>query len=229
MKKLAKILTAAVTASLMLIVMCIGVSAEGIFDNAVTIKSGKINEVEIKNYGDEFVYKINVAKSGEMSIAMSAEIKQATFRVFDSDYNEVELTDNVTTGKYFTMGSVDRIEYNSSSKIFKGTFTCQVKKGTYYFYFGRESYNGTVKFTVKVPGGNKEYVSCPVIELKKGDTISVGAMISNKTSSKITLETSDSKVAKYDYDNVVTAVSKGTAIITIKSGSETFRLAIVVK
>ena len=230
MKKFGKILAAVLTSVMLIAAMCIPASAMGIFDKAKTIKSGKENLCNIAESDAQYPYKIKVNKSGTMKISLSHELQQVIVQVYDSDYNRVALEeDEIKTGTFG--GTANQNTYwNGDSKIFRGTVKCAVSKGTYYIVIQQYYGQGNVNFTVTAPGGNTaEAPSCAAIVMKKGTTVNLAALVSGKAKKNVTLTTSDKKVAKVDSDGNVTAAAKGTSVITIKSGKNSFKIAVVVE
>ena len=104
-----------------------------------------------------------------------------------------------------------------------------VKKGTYYISITHLYGNGSgdTKISVEYPTATADTV--PAVVLKKGDTIMLGAIVSGDPKTEVTLSTSDKNVAKVDSDGVVTAVSSGYSVITIKDGKKNYKIGIIVK
>lgn len=220
-KKLLAGILAAVTFAL---TAAMTVSAESIFDIAKNIDSGKkitktLDDKESMNY------KFTPTKKGTATLKFTVKAKYFSVYVYDEDGESIDYKKNITMGT--TGWSFKELEWNSNAETFKGTVTFDVKANkTYYVKIERSTSVGSGKFEVsfKYPTGEAEETALMTVTLKKGDTLQLGA---NGSSAK--WSTSNKAAATVSSSGLVKAVKKGKAVITLKCGSQSQKIEIVVE
>lgn len=202
-------------------------SSLGNYKNA---PSGKTYTSDMSVKGDERVYRFNVAKSGIMKIRLAAdyadyysdEILATLYR--DSDDNDVEISNmNVISGSHYENNDTyASICYKTTAEL-----SYKVTKGTYYLrVFKNWSNTGTLSMTATYPEGssNDGKISCLSLNLKKGGTLQLGAVMA--VDGNVTWTSSKTSVATVSSTGKVTAKGTGTAVITAKSGKNSVKIQI---
>ena len=135
-----------------------------------------------------------------------------------SGYSNMSLFQNTNVEKY-----KGKLHFNAS------------KKGTYYFHFYRQIYyldnginGGDTTFKITAPGESSpkaelDYLS---VTLEKGDTLKLGAVLTEDSDDKVTWKSSKTSVATVSSSGKVTAKKKGTATITAKLGDSTLKVKV---
>lgn len=201
-------------------------SSLGNYKNA---SSGKTYKSDLSVKGDEQVYRFNVAKSGTMKIRLAAdqyyysdEILATLYR--NSDDNDVEISKmNVISGDFYENNDT----YASIGCKTTAELSYKVTKGTYYLrVFKNESSTGTLSMTATYPQGssNEGKISCLSLNLKKGGTLQLGAVMA--VNGDVTWTSSKTSVASVSSAGKVTAKGTGTAVITAKSGKNSVKIQI---
>lgn len=226
--RLKRILAAALAAVTFALAMAVPASAESIFDSAKNIDSGK-KVSKTLDRGKSMDYKITPTEKGTATVKVTAKTFMFYFYVYDEDGNDV----SYDYGK-ITMGSKDLTSkkgffWDKNAETFKGTFSFDVKANkTYYVQIKRYdwSYDGNGKFeaSFKYPSGETEPSALMTMTVKAGDTVQLGANGDNASWS-----TSKKSVATVSKSGLVTAVKKGKAVITLKCGSKSQKIEIVVE
>ena len=236
MKKITKILSALMAAVMALTALGITAFAESIEDTAKSIKSGE----KVSTYvSDEKDYKISVKKSGSLILKFASKIPEIRIYVYDSDGSSIIYDDcTVTSGhaEWSTNNEYTWADWNSTVEKSVGTITYTVKKGTYYIRFGRSIYSsdsGSCKlnFTATFHSSSSTKtakISYLSIEIPKGTTMQLGAVLSAKSDTKVTWSSSKSSVVSVNSKGKITAKKKGTAVITAKLGSSKMKIKIKV-
>lgn len=232
--KIAKKIAALVcAAALTVAALVVPVGADSIADTAQAISSGKSVSTILPSRDDVADYKITVKSAGTLKLSVESQMYSAYVEVYDSDGNVLSTIDNATTsGSCSSAGKTCHYMYwNSTIEKYKGTVSYSVKAGTYYIRFVRNCIdgNGKLTFTATFPSGEsakKAKVSYININLEKGDTLSLGATVSN--GGTVTWKSSNSSVVSVTSTGKITAKAKGTAIITAKCGTSTKKVKIVV-
>lgn len=202
-------------------------SSLGNYKNA---PSGKTYTSDMSVEGDERVYRFNVAKSGTMKIRLAADyyssysddILATLYR--DSDDNDVEISNmNVISGDHYENNDTyASIGYKTTAEL-----SYKVTKGTYYLrLFKNQSSTGTLSMTATYPEGssNDGKISCLSLNLKKGGTLQLGAVMA--VDGNVTWTSSKTSVATVSSTGKVTAKGTGTAVITAKSGKNSVKIQI---
>lgn len=84
--------------------------------------------------------------------------------------------------------------------------------------------SGKIEASFKYPSEEQEPTVLMSLNLKKGDTVQLGA-----NGDKASWKTSQKSVAMVSKDGLVTALKKGKAVITLKCGSKTQTIEIIVE
>lgn len=220
--KLKRIL-AAVLAAATVVLTAATVSADSIFDTAKNIDSGKKVSKTLDS-GDSIDRKITPTEKGTATVKVTAKTNYFKFNVYDEDGNDVGCEEDIKQG-WTTAG--DHF-WDSKVGCYIGTFSFDVKDNkTYYIQIKRGSYQqGSGKFeaSFKYPSEEQEPTALMTLNLKKGDTVQLGA-----NGDKASWKTSQKSVATVSNDVLVTAVKKGKAVITLKCGSKTQTIEIIVE
>ncbi|MCD7841998.1 MAG: Ig-like domain-containing protein [Lachnospiraceae bacterium] len=115
----------------------------------------------------------------------------------------------------------------------KGKITAKSKTGTAYITITLKSgLTKKVKVTVQKSAVKTTKITVPskTVSIKKGKTYTIKPVISPITSvQKVTYSSSNKKVATVNSKGKITAKKKGTATITVKSGSKSVKIKVTVK
>ena len=136
-----------------------------------------------------------------------------------------------------TFANGDSVKATSSNK---SVATVSVKGGTITVTGGKKAGTATVTVTtasglkktlkVSVPKVHTTKVTCKNITVKKGKTAQLKYQVTPTLSDdKLTFSSSNKKVAVVSSKGVVKGVGKGTATITVRSGSKTVKVKVTVK
>ncbi len=219
--KLKRILAAALAAAT-LVLTASTVSADSIFDTAKNIDSGKkISKTMDTN--DSLEYKITPTEKGTATVKLMFQSDYLKFNVYDEDGETVDHEHDVKMG----MSLSTSYAWDSSARCFKGTLSFDVKANkTYYIQFKRNSAvgSGKIEASFKYPSEEQEPTALMTLNLKKGDTVQLGV-----NGDKASWKTSQKSVATVSESGLVTAVKKGKAVITLKCGSKTQTIEIIVE
>ena len=232
--KIKRIAAAVLAAVMVVMTMAMTVSAESIFSSSKSIDSGK-KVTKTLDRGEALYYKFTPASKGTAKIKITAEVYSLHFYVYDEDGNDVAFKKDIPMGEE---GSNTKYYWKDSAETFKGTFSFSVAaKKTYYVKidrgtdFGDEHYGsagngGTGKFEISFSYPTTTKADDTLLftyTLKKGKTVQFGA-----TDADAKWSTSNKSVATVSSKGVIKGVKKGEAIITIKSGSQTQKIKIIV-
>ena len=227
--KLKRIAAALVAAVMVVMTMAMTVSAESVFKTAKKVDSGKKVTTTLETHGGSTAYKFTPAAKGTAKIKVTSEVKEFHFFVYDEDGKDVEFKYDISMGDY--RGFANTYKWNENAETFKGTFSFDVKaKKTYYVQLEVYRYNdgkGTGKFEIsfKYPT-DKAADDTPLMSLtvKKGGSVQLGS-----TASGATWSTSNKSVATVSSKGVVKGVKAGKAVITLKCGSKSQKIQIIVE
>lgn len=233
-RKLAAVLSAAVIAVTACASMAVTAGADSIFSTAKEIKSGEANVSPVIAGGKCADYKINVSKSGILTVELTAGWYKTDLNVFDSNGNSIGYNDyEVTSGKFSRYDNDGLIfNWNDTTETLKAKAFFAVDKGTYYIRAKRDSWGGNdgsgkLTFTATYPSasstGKINYIT---INLARGDSISLGADMTG--SGTVTWKSSKSSVASVSSTGKVMAKSSGTTVISAKCGKTTKKIKIKV-
>lgn len=230
MKRLKKILAAALAAAMAFVMLAVPAGAESIEDTAKAIKSGKAVS-KILTYDDSTAdYKVTISKSGTLKLDIVSKMHEVDVYVYDSDGKEIASTKTAAVSGEITEAEYTRTccFWNSTMEKFKGNISYSVSKGTYYIRLKRYYYAGeNVTLTATFPSSDSSSTSSSpylTLEVKKGSSVQLGTTISGATWS-----TSKKSVATVRSSGKVTAKKKGSAIITAKVNGTTIKVKIKVK
>lgn len=224
--KLKRIAAAALAAVSLLLSMAMPVSADSIFDTAKDIGSGK-KVSKTLDKGDTIDYKITPTENGTATVKLTANTNCIDFYVYDESGNELEFECSASLGSKNKYNG--KLYWDKSSETFKGNLSFDVKANkTYYIRAGRNANSvlgdGKFEASFKYPTGETIPSALMSLTLKKGDTVQLGA---NGDNAKWT--TSKKSVAAVSDKGLVTAVKKGKAVITLKCGSKSQKIEIIVE
>lgn len=233
LRRIAAIFAAAI---LTLLCVCVPVGALSFEKDAHELKSDTAIKVTFDK-GDTKYYKATLTDKGEFKFKISMEAG-------GRDSNGVTGYVGFKAYLYNSEGKEIKSYSNSDYELTKTGLTIldksvELKKGTYYLGITRDKYakgTGETKITVSFPSDTKAAKSgksastdYPAIYLAKGDTVRLGAIVSGKAAASVSLSSSKADVAKIDSDGYVTAKAKGTSVVTIKSGSSTVKVAVIIE
>lgn len=180
--------------------------------------SGKKYEFKLENReDDDYFYFIAGADTTKVSVGNSIP-RGITWIVYDENKKEL--------GRGLT--SQDETKYTE----------VKTQKGKKYYVFVTVSFRnlyGTKElagdYTVKVDSGSKPDSDIMfTVTIKKGDTLQLGAVLqpSGKKAAKTTWKSSKKTIAKVDSKGKITAVKKGSAVITVTAGDLTGKIKVTV-
>ncbi|MDE5992923.1 MAG: Ig-like domain-containing protein [Oscillospiraceae bacterium] len=218
-----KRIAAAVLAAAMLVLTAATVSADSIFDTAKNIDSGKKVSKTLSD-NQSLSYKITPTEKGTATVKVTAKTNYFKFYVYDKDGSDVGYDEDIKQG-WTTAGDH---YWDSKTECYIGTFSFDVKANkTYYVQIQRGSFQrGSGKFeaSFKYPSEKVEEAVLMTLNLKKGDTVQLGANGDNAS-----WKSSQKSVATVSGSGLVTAVKKGKTVITLKCGSKKQEIEIVVE
>ncbi len=230
MKLIKKIAALLLTAAMLVTVLPVAVSAENMFKEAKNIDSGK--KVSFSLARDEYkFYKITPAKSGTATVKITSDANTVYFYVYDEDGSDVEVKSDITSGRRNSFNT-ETYYQNSKTGIFKATMSFSVKAGeTYYMKVDAARSSGqteaefelTFKYPTADSSSSTSSEAFMTLTMKKGDTLQLGA---NGENAKWT--SSDKTVASVSSKGLVTAKKAGSAVITVKCGSKSQTIEIIV-
>lgn len=221
--KFKKLAAAALAAVSLVLAMAVPVSADSIFDTAKNIDSGKKVTKTLKK-SESMDYKITPTKKGTATVKITSKTNNFDFFVYNEDGEDVVFEEKATKG----WGSGGSHYWDSNAGCYIGTLSFDVKANkTYYIKIRRGSYSnggsGKIEASFKYPSEPVEETALMSVTLKKRDTLQLGA---NGSGAK--WSTSQKSVATVSGSGLVKAVKKGKAVITLKCGSKSQKIEIVV-
>lgn len=184
----------------------------------IELTSGKKYDYKLENMqDDDYFYFVAGAQTSKVTIGNNIP-KGIAWHVYDE--NKVELG--------YGIAEQDQTRY----------IEVKTEKGKKYYVFVTVSFRnlfGTKElagdYTVQVDSGSKPDSEIMfTVTLKKGSTLQLGAVLqpSGKKASKTTWKSSKKTVAKVDSKGKITAVKKGTAIISVTVGDLTEKIKVTV-
>lgn len=207
---------------------------DSVFCNSKTASSGKTYTSDLNVEGSESVYKFNVAKSGNLKVKVGVGVdgEGAYSNVITailykgSDDNDVEISSmNVLNGSHYSNNDIYAgVGCNTTAEI-----NYKVSKGTYYLRLSKNSSNtASVSMTATYPEGssNDGKISYLSLTMSKGSSIQLGTVMS--VDGAVTWTSSKTSVATVSSNGKITAKSKGSAVITAKSGKNSVKIKITV-
>lgn len=241
LKKLLSVLTAGVMAFTML---CLPASAANDFESAKLVDSGKKVSYTCKfekskhgfyNVLCPKIYKVELSEKGTLKLDFISSVSKLRIDVISSDGAEIYEFDekNVTSGSVIHYGNTGTTaHWNKNLRKAKFTLKYNLDKGTYYVKTwatvgadieGKNSISFSYPQDKNEEDGKISYLS---LEMEKGDTLKLGAVIEGEGTVK--WSSSKSSVVSVTSDGKITAKKKGTATIIAKLGSSTVKLKIKV-
>ena len=225
MKKLLSLLLSLAIAVTAVSALAVSASAIDLFPDAVSVKSGKEKEFDIGAKATKD-FKFEVTKKGTLELELVHTCGYAVeVHLMDKDGGEIKSSSSeIKSGSFYTSS----LRAYSSQGIFSGTIKYNLKKGTYYLRLKDLTDGGEVSFTATYPSKSESSVDHLSLTLKKGDTIQLGAVLSDGKDGTADWSSSKSSVASVSSKGKVTAKAKGTAVITAKVGDSSVKITIKV-
>ena len=230
MKKFLSVVLSLVMAVSAMAVFAVSASAEDL----KSIESGKQYSLSLTSYGDKQDYKFTAAKSGKLKLTVSAEIETVYINVLNAENTLIKPSDS--NNKYGKSGWTElpkgiKLIWNSSERKYYGTLTLNIEKGLNYIRFFRYGGSGTGKIIFKAtyPSADSSAdvkITSFTLEMKKGDTIQLGTLLSADTDDNIAWKSSKTSVAKVSATGKITAKAKGSATITASVGDSTMKIQV---
>lgn len=214
------------------------------------LASGKEVTVYLKNDGSYATFDIEVGKKGTLEIELTSNLMSQELTVFDSKKRTLIISDirNIY-GECYTSSSVLEMYGRSlpdgypknpimcvgdgiyegyhgvlSFPVSKGKYTIAIKR---YLLGGYYESGSNISIRADYPKASKSAkIDYLTINLKKGDTLSLGASVSG--SGTVKWSSSKPTVAAVSSSGKVTAKKAGSAVITAKVGSSSQKIKIVV-
>ena len=230
--KIKRIAAALVAAVMVVMAMATTVSAANMFTTAKNVDTGKKITTTVGydgHDGKSTAYKFTPTKKGTAKLKVTAEAHMFYFTIYDEDGNMLDIERDVSMGDYNRYDGT--CNWNGSTGVFKATFTFSVAaKKTYYVWVERpysySSEKGSGKFEISFSYPTETKAADDTLltyTLKKGKTIQFGA-----TASDAKWSTSNKSVATVSSKGLIKGVKKGEAVITLKGGSQTVKIKIIV-
>lgn len=219
-------------------------AAISIDELARNLPSGEAKSFRLSKYSHQY-YRVVLSKKGTLELSISSNWGFIDVYVYDALGNKFMCSENIFSegkGKEMEDGCF-RCIWNGSAETesaetvegtlaMEGTIKYELKKGTYYIELTTYSALGTDETTFKAtyptPDSADVQLSNITICMSVGDTITleVDAAPSN---TKLTWSSSKKSVATVSSKGKVEAIEAGTTIITVKGGSSSQKIKIVVK
>lgn len=229
--------------------LCVPASAADEFEKAKLVDSGKKVSFETKypSYAYEGTagakdgipntYKVELSKSGTLKLTVVSQTSSIFVQLLDKDGSEFIGYDKINCA---TGNSTNHrkgfawITWDSGLKKSKTTLEYNLKKGTYFvrvigFPHAKIAGKTSVTFTYpqdKSESSDSAKITSFTVTLKKGSTLQLGTILSGDGT--VTWSTSKKAVATVSSKGKVTAKSKGTAVITAKTGDSSMKITIKV-
>ena len=234
MKKLLSIVLSLVMAVSAMTVFAVSASAEeSIAKTAKSINSGEWVSKTLSESNSPIDYKIKVSESGTLKINYSFERNRTILRVYDSSGKVVPFNSVlVTTGDKYGTSDKQRLEllWADTLKKAAGTVKYSVSKGTYYIRIERYSTDeGKASIKATFPSADAASdvkITSFTLEMKKGDTIQLGTLLSASTDDNVMWKSSKTSVAKVSATGKITAKAKGSATITASVDDSTMKIQV---
>lgn len=244
MKKILKILSAIMSAVILITTLCVPVSAASIEDTAKAIDSGKKISFTPDGGniwgGKNYDYKVVLSEKGTLKLSFNTEAEKICVKVMNSNgdlYEPSEAKSSTGRTHFNSIKRYTELNWNSTMEKFSGTLSYKsLEKGTYYVriwnYSTAYEVKGKMSVSFSYPQekeadekaeGKISYLS---VTLKKGNTLQLGAVIDGDGT--VTWSTSKKAVATVTSKGKITAKAAGTATITAKLGSSSVKIKIKV-
>lgn len=231
MKKVAAAFVAAVMAVSAFAAITVTAGADSIYDTAKEIKSGSAVTATGITTGQCADYKVNVTKSGTLTLDFTAGMNYAYIYVYDSDGNTVPYSDYDIKSGSKSDDSL-RLKWNAATEKVKAKVSYLVEKGTYYIRIKNDYYSGgnyKLNLTATFPSAtvSKAKISYLTLKVYEGDTIELGTVMTG--SGSVSWSSSKTSVATVNSSGKVVAKKSGSTIITAKCGTSKQRIKIIVR
>lgn len=185
-------------------------------------------------------YKFTTSQSGTFKVTYSTNGSNTNFYLFDNKGTALSRGNTSNTTGWIEGSDATHIFGHSTDGKFAVTTSFNVGKGTYYIVicpgWQDVSYGGTYSFSTSFPdAGSSSATNATTkdtmlkVYIEEGDSLKIGAVVGGKNASSVTYSSSNSKIAKVSAKGKIKAVTPGTAVITVKSGSTTIKVQVVVE
>ncbi|MBP0955701.1 MAG: hypothetical protein J6M90_08665 [Oscillospiraceae bacterium] len=222
MKRFISIIVSCIISSL----MCFSAYAFGFEDEAYDYTSGKVLRSTVINYDNPHYYKLNVTSDGQINISLTME-SSSYVKLLDENGSKI------MEWKDYKSSSTGLSNISAKQNVTKGVYYVGIWNNESDSFIGPDTRGtGEYKFSATFPSNSTDKTATgayPAIYLSSGDSIGLGAVVSNTVRDDVTISTSNRRVAKVNSYGYVTAVKKGTAVITIKYGRTSTKLCVVVE
>ncbi len=230
---------------MLIVALCVPVSAADITETAKAIDSGKkvsFTTSFTTSFTDELFprpvpkdYKIELSKKGTLKLEVTSAASILFVQVLDSEGSELMKHSEATakTGRISSNEDGIVLHWNSSVQKSKAVLKYSLKKGTYYVRLYASQYGSvvgktSVSFTYpQAEKAKSAEITSFAITLEEGDILQLDAILSSE--GDVTWSSSKKSVASVSDKGKVTAKKKGTAVITAKTGSSSMKITIKVK
>lgn len=235
-KKFLSIVLSLVMAVSAMAMFAVSASADSIADTAKSLDSGKLITIPLSYPKQDADYKIKVSKAGTLKINVSSQFSFTDVYVYDSVGKYVRAdsqTEKIGTIARMNSGDFLEFRWQSSMEKAEGSAKYTVSKGTYYIRI----HNGTtsekkVKFKATFPSDDSSAdvkLTQFTLEMKKGDTVQLGTLLSGNSDDNVVWKSSKTSVAKVSATGKITAQAKGSAAITATLGDSSLKIQVNVK
>lgn len=244
MKNFAKIVSAIMSAVILITALCVPASAASIEDTAKAIDNGKKISFTPDGGniwgGKEYDYKVTLSEKGTLKLTFTTKAEKICVKVMNANgdlYEPSEAKSSTGNTHFNLIKRYTELNWNRTMEKFSGTLSYKsLEKGTYYIRIWNYSTSYDVKGKMSVsfsyPQEKKTdenaegTISCLSVTLKKGDTLQLGAVIDGEGTVK--WSTSKKSVAAVTLKGKITAKAKGTATITARLGSSSVKINVKV-
>jgi len=215
-------------------------AAPSILDTSKTkLVSGEAKSIILSTLNaGETDFSIKLSENGNLKIKVECKRDTMIVGLFDSKGNEIGITKRTATlGTWGDFGNKEnRLKWSEKNEKSKGVIEYKnLKKGTYYIRFGKANSMGrgfkyTVKATFPDVSSSTEVKEVTVeFPLKKGQSVQLGASLTPADGTgAISWKSNKTSVATVSATGKVTAVGKGTAVITYTAGKGSAKIIIKV-
>ncbi len=181
----------------------------------------RCGETEMKSVGSKLSPSIS-ASASSLTLKRGQSTSALTVSMANGDYVKSVKSNKTNILKVKSFSSTGKIRLKAGEKTGAAKLTITLASG--------ETKTVKVKVQSQTVTTTKITVSSKKVTLKKGNTIHLGVLVKPITSQqKITYKSSNSRVAKVNSSGTIIARKKGTAKITVKSGSKKVTVTVKVE